>query len=124
MLSDGKRSRLIDEGELLDNNEGNDKMGEIVECWMKSIATLKAREGMKKKLSNLTISGKIIKKSKQILFYSAVENTTGVDLEPFEARKRVEELGLKFVPIRSLGMFSQQENLVNSLTKTIKSIRA
>ena len=91
---------------------------------MKSIANLKAKEATKKKLSNLTISGKIIKKSKQILFYSVVENTTGIDLEPFEARKRVEELGLKFVPIRSLGMFSQQENLVNSLTKTIKSIRA
>jgi hypothetical protein len=109
---------------LLDNNEGNDKMREIVECWMKCIVGLKAREGMKDKLSNLTISGKIIKKNKQILFYSVVDNTTGVDLEPFEARKKLEEIGLKFVPIRSLGMFSQQENMVNSLTKTIKSIRA
>ena len=91
---------------------------------MKCIVGLKAREAMKEKLSNLTISGKIIKKNKQILFYSVVDNTTGVDLEPFEARKRLEEIGLKFVPIRSLGMFSQQENMVNSLTKTIKSIRA
>lgn len=99
-------------------------MREIVECWMKCIVGLKTREAMKKKLSNLTISGKIIKKNKQILFYSVVDNTTGVDLEPFEARKKLEEIGLKFVPIRSLGMFSQQENMVNSLTKTIKSIRA
>lgn len=95
-----------------------------MECWAKCIPSQKAREAMKKKLSNLTISGKIVKKNKQILFYSVVENTTGIDLEPFEARKRVEELGLKFVPIRSLGMFNQQERLVNSLTKTIKSIRA
>lgn len=73
-----------------DINEGKDKMVEIMECWLKTIATLKTREGMKKKLSNLTISGKIIKNSKQILFYSAVENSTGIDLEPFEARKRVE----------------------------------
>lgn len=55
-------------------------MREIVECWMKCIGSLKARDEMKKKLSNLTISGKIIKKSKQILFYSVVDNTTGIDL--------------------------------------------
>jgi hypothetical protein len=91
---------------------------------MKIIGSMGSTESMKKKLSNVTITGKLIKKNKQVLFFSVVENESGVDIEPFEARERIEKMGLKFVPIRSLGMFDNQESMSNSLSRAIKSIRS
>ena len=52
--------------------------------------------------------GKIIRNHKQIIFYTAVNNETGVELDPFVAREQLQQLGLKYVPIKSLGMFNTQ----------------
>lgn len=61
----------------------DNQLSVLAKCLADILKNTTINESLKMKLKTMTIIGKVIKNYKQIVFYTAVCNKTGIDIDPF-----------------------------------------